>query len=211
MIRASLIQRMSGHRCWWPLTAAAAIALAGCSASRPVTSTDDPRALEEASRLCNEAERAEADGNFDKANGLYKQALNLRPDLGSAWNNLGVVFQKQKNNLAAADAFRRASDLLPGDPRPTENLAHIYLGNGLDDDALRYYREALDRDPSSLAALRGMTVALKRLNRTEVLYKDHLRRALMIETDPKWREMMERQRLRIDAELRDKMDSDIGG
>lgn len=198
-----------------PLTLGAALAMqVGCASNRTPDfglKGEDPAVLAEALRLCGIAERAQDAGRFEKAADFYKQALTLRKDLGGAWNNFGIALQAQKNYLDGAAAFRRAADLLPSDPRPLENLALVYLTLERDEEALRYYTESLERDPNWLPSLRGVASAVKRLRKSDEVIKDQLRRGMMMETDPAWREVMERQRLRVEQDLREKGKSETGG
>ena len=62
---------------------------------------------------------------------------------------------------------------------------------------------ALDRDANWVPALRGTALAARKLNKSDERLADVMRRGLMIETDPKWREVFQRERVRIEGALRE--------
>lgn len=52
----------------------------------------------------------------------YREVLRREPRNSAAWNGLGVAFTRTGRLRDAADCFRRASELAPGDPTPRRNL-----------------------------------------------------------------------------------------
>ncbi|WP_379921200.1 tetratricopeptide repeat protein [Erythrobacter sp. R86502] len=61
---------------------------------------------------------------------------------------------------AATDAFEAALAVDPGHTPVLVNLAEAAQLQGLQGKAIRYYREALDRDPDNFAAISGEGTAL---------------------------------------------------
>jgi len=157
--------------------------------------------LKEASRFFGMGRSAEARKDWADAEVYYRQAIAASPTLAGAWNNLGVVLMQQQNYLEATNAFRRAADLLPGDPTPYENLGLTYQRAGYAADALRAYELSLERDPSWLPSIRGYATSVKLLNRAEEADLRVLQRGLMLESDSKWRDLFNFQRLRIERDL----------
>jgi len=155
------------------------------------------QALEIAARASVEAEA----GRTEQAIELYQEALGLWNRMPAAYNNLGALLLEQGDRLGAAEAFRIASELEPRDPRPLTNLGALWTKVGYPDDGMVYFETALDRDPNDLAALRGVVAAADLLRRADERLLEHARRALMIETDPTWRDYLERQRIRIQQDL----------
>lgn len=157
----------------------------------------------EAAKLATQAEKALRDQKYEKAEEYGRQAIGLAPDLAGAWNNLGVALMEQQKYMDAAQAFKRAGDLTPTDPTPYENLGLVYYRAGFDTEALRWYTEALNRDPNWLPALRGAVACAQRLKKADEATLERCNRGLMLEQDDKWRETFERQKLRIEADLQE--------
>ena len=163
-------------------------------------------AKEMAARRDLEKERFEsAEKKFNEAIELYRQSIAQSRSLPFVWNNLGVLYMDAQNYVPAAEAFRNAADLDPNDPRPLENLGTLYHRVGRDAEALRYFGEALARDPSWLPALRGtVRCALRLPTGTGVSDEELLsrvERALMIERDAEWRAVFERAQVRLQGKL----------
>lgn len=190
------------------LLCASAAVLPGCTGAgmRTKQRADDPYAqLDERARrgreLFAQAEAAQNRGDPDLAIALYRDALRNAPDLAEAWNNLGILLMARSDYAGAAEAFRIAMDLRPTDPRPAENLGLAYLEAGWGVEALRYYEVALERDPNRRESLRGAIKATHLLNLADQKALDRVRRALLIENDPEWRMIAERERVRIEHRL----------
>jgi len=186
------------------LALAALTLLPACGKS---TKSDGPvsreQSVQEATRLFNMGRVAEKNRKWADAEVYYRQSISAYDDLAAAWNNLGVVMVQQQNYLEATNAFRRVADLLPQDPTPYENLGITYQRAGYADDALRAYESSLERDPNWLPSIRGYASSVKLLNRANDGDLEVLRRGLMLETDQKWRDLYDFQRLRIEQDLAD--------
>lgn len=185
----------------------AALAAAGCQpGGLRSQETFSPQAeearLKEAADLAYQAKLKADKGKIDEAIDLNRRALELDPDHVGALNNQGALLMARENYRDAMAAFERAADLLPRDPRPYENLALCWYQMGYDENALVYYRKSLERDPNWLPSLRGNVACLQRLNRADEQAPEQIRRALMIETDPTWRSVFERARIRVDSYLK---------
>jgi tetratricopeptide (TPR) repeat protein len=179
---------------------------AGCASKQhpPAPTVPSEEDLRKAMALASQGQAAMLKGEHTRAIELFNQAIVLRPDLGSAWNNLGLALWDRGTDLdyiQAAEAFRRAADLLPTDERPYHNLGVLYHERGFADEALRYFNLALERNPNAIDSLRGSVRAAKELLRSDEDGLKRVSRALMIETDPKWREIQEFERLRIQHDL----------
>jgi len=182
--------------------------LCACASSKPAADRASPdESLRRAMNLAASAQQAHVSGNFTKAIDLNKQSIAINGELGGVWNNLGISLMsrgKDLDFLEASQAFKRAADLLPGDERPYENLGVLYHDRGFDDDALRYFTLALERNPNALRSLRGAVGAAKGLLLSDDAGLERTKRALLIETDPAWREIFEFERLRVQQDLADK-------
>ena len=85
------------------LVSAAALALAGCRA-REITSLQ----RKEAASVASEAEFAVTMRDWKRAEGLYARAVELCPDAGDAWLNLGVVRVRLGDRGGARTAYKGA-------------------------------------------------------------------------------------------------------
>jgi tetratricopeptide (TPR) repeat protein len=182
--------------------AAACIALGACAARKPLTThQQSEQNLREAATLATQAERAQRAGDHPRAVELGRQAVTMYPSLGAAWNNLGISLMETQQNLDAVQAFQRAAELLPTDPKPYENLGLLYYRVGWAEDALKYYELSMERDQYWLPSLRGAAISAKSLLRSSDAILERAKRGLLIETDPKWRKVFEDEQMRVSGEL----------
>lgn len=159
------------------------------------------RDLAKATQLLAQADALRNDGKHPAAIEKYKQALLLRDDLPSAWNNVGVCLMAQNNYFEAQQAFIRAAELSPHDPRPYENVGLLYQNRFQDELALEYFQKSIDRAPNYLPAIRGAVKSASRLGRSDERLRDVVRRGLLLEKDPDWLRIMEHQRIRVEQDL----------
>lgn len=191
-------------------TALALALLAGCESKprnkgielpdQPATSSAVDR-ISRARALADQAYQAHVAGKVEEAIRLNQQAIAEYPDFPAAWNNLGVLFMERDQNLEAVSAFQRAAELSPKDPRFPYNIGVIWWRLGYGEEAAKQFNLALERDPNYLPALRhSIQWDVRRGQATEET-ADRLRRALLLERDPKSREWLQRQQLLVSEEL----------
>lgn len=187
------------------LVLAAAGLIPACATSTrpapPDQAAADARASD-ARKLFVEANEARNDGKNDEAIDLYRRSLGLDGTNAAAWNNLGTLLIERGEYMHAASALRSAADLSPADPRPLENLGLAYFRAGYDDDALRFYIESLQRDPNFQGSIRGVALCSQRLNRATEQILEILGRGVMSENDPAWRQTIQRERIRVEQQLK---------
>lgn len=198
--------RRRRHRPSLCLAASAlSLTLAGCaggSAAAPETTRievgDRAERLASARRLALEAQETEDPG---QAIAKYRQALKAYPDLAAAWNNLGVRLLAEERYMEAAEAFASASDHSQAEPRPLYNLGLTWERAGYLSDALKHYKQALDRDPRYLPALRGALRSEILIGEASEQTLERLRLAIGLETDPRWRQWFQDQRSIVERRL----------
>jgi tetratricopeptide (TPR) repeat protein len=95
----------------------------GCSLPR-LTVHEDPLSPEEHLQLGMSYEQG---GELDMAMREYERAAD---DLPLAWLYLGNVHYVRKDTAAAEKAYRKAIEVLPGNPEPLNNLAWIWYEQG---------------------------------------------------------------------------------
>jgi tetratricopeptide (TPR) repeat protein len=189
------------------LTVAGALglAVAGCETRPKTTTIQDTSAvrLGEARRLAAQAQAEQSAGHNERAIQLYRQALDQSPELGFAWNNLGLLYMEKDNYLDAVEMFQGASEQLQGvqGAKPLYNIGLAYWKRGFGAKALTFFEKALERDPRDVDALRGAVLAAKSMDVADDKALDRVRRALLIESDPRFKRMEQSEQFRIETTL----------
>lgn len=173
--------------------------------------TDTTSGVAQARAFAADANRAFAAKDYTRAADLNRKAIALDSSMGWAWNNLGIALLEQKEYLGAADALKKAAELLQNDPRPLENLGLTHATAGYDSESLKYYALSLEKDPYWLPSLRGALLAQKRMLLSDEDGLDRVKRGLYTEKDPTWRKVFEVERMRIEQELAERKRSNSRG
>ncbi len=187
------------------MLAAAGPALVGCKTNKSDQLSRDASRMRqeeaEAAKQClalvREGQRLEKLKKTDQAIKLYREAVEVYPESPFAWNNLGRLFMQRQENMEAATAFEQAARLSTADPVPVHNLGTLYESMGWENDAQRYYTEALQRDPNYVPSLRRSVWLDVSYNKVTDLTEQRLKRALMLNKDPKWQELLLRAKVRM--------------
>jgi Tfp pilus assembly protein PilF len=95
--------------------------LAVDSLRRSLKGEEDPRALNNLAWLLQES------GLNSEAEAHVRQALELKPDLNSAWDTLGVILMKTERFDEAAQAFGKCIELAPDGALAKLHLAQLDL------------------------------------------------------------------------------------
>lgn len=75
-------------------------------------------------------------GKMAEALSSLRRAVQIRPDMGAAWMELGCVYMRKQALEAAEQAFRRANDLGEATPRLHSLMAEALVGLGRDEEAI---------------------------------------------------------------------------
>jgi len=81
--------------------------------------------------------------NEDKASFHYQQALQLQPNMPTAYSGLAMVMLKKGFPAQAHDFIQKAIQFKPNDPDLHHNFAQILLKEGRYDEAIRQSRKAI--------------------------------------------------------------------
>ncbi len=91
----------------------------------------------------------ESTGQREQAKPVYEQILKLQPDNGVALNNLAFMMAESGNDLdQALTLVQRAKQKMPNDANVADTMGWIYIKKGLSDDAIRIYRELVQKNPT---------------------------------------------------------------
>jgi tetratricopeptide (TPR) repeat protein len=194
------------------LLVVAAAALSVCAALSGCRRYGDPLPVPSAAQdaidrgkameMVRAAQRLEYKGYNDEAELKYLEAVRTYRETPAAWNNMGRLLMKRGDNGKAAEAFTIAAEVSPRDPLPYYNLGALWDTLGYLEDAGRWYEESLKRDENFQPALRRAILIDQLLNRGNEVTARRVQRAILQETDPWWKDRLQRERARLTEELR---------
>ena len=87
------------------------------------------------------------DSDKAKAIELYSSALDLDPNYGIVWNQLGYLYSDHGDFDKAIECFQKYASLSPWDANPVDSIAELYFRMGRLDLAIAKYKEALAIKP----------------------------------------------------------------
>ena len=89
-------------------------------------------------------------GKVDEAIAQYEIAIQLDPEFGNPYNDIGVYLMQQQKLDEAIPWLERAKQAKRYEPRhfPYLNLGRLYLTKGMLQKALQEFRGALERNPN---------------------------------------------------------------
>ena len=94
-------------------------------------------------------------------------ALELKPDDGAVYMNLGNALQDMEKPDEAIACYRRALEITPGNADVCNNLGNTLRSQGKLDQAVAYYRRALDLRSDFAEAHNNLGVALKQQGKAD--------------------------------------------
>jgi tetratricopeptide (TPR) repeat protein len=134
----------------------------------------------DAELLHKEGVAAVKQGRLDEAVGLFRQALEVRPDFVAAHHNLAVAFAKNKRFAQAVESFQRALRLSPGSVDAHGNLGLAYLEHGEPEQAVAHLSRAVELRPGLAEPFNNLGVALMQLSKPQEAAEAY-QRALALE------------------------------
>jgi tetratricopeptide (TPR) repeat protein len=88
-------------------------------------------------------------GNFESAVNHYQKALRIEPDFYPALNNLGALYERQKDHTQAETALLQSLQINADDAEAYINLGHVLYEEGRYQAAVERLQEGLKRSPQS--------------------------------------------------------------
>ncbi len=103
----------------------------------------------------------EATGQGDKAKPVYEQILKVQPDNVVALNNLAFIMAESGSDLdQALTLAQRAKQKLPNDANVADTLGWIYIKKNLSDDAIKIFRDLVQKNPTHVTWRLHLAMAL---------------------------------------------------
>ncbi len=111
--------------------------------------------------LLQTATQKHQSGQWDEAESLYKQILQLSPGLENQYqaiasSNLGNIFEQQGNLDAAVESYQQALSFKPDYAEAYYNLGNVFLQQGFLGAAFESYQQALNINPNYAQADRNL-------------------------------------------------------
>jgi tetratricopeptide (TPR) repeat protein len=119
-------------------------------------------------------------GNTQKAEALYRKALELEPDYAPAANNLAyLMLENRRDADGALPLALMARKKMPDSSGAADTLAWVYYQKGLYGFAAGLLREALQRNPNNATYHYHLGMVCQKQNK-KIEARKHLQRALQI-------------------------------
>lgn len=130
----------------------------------------------QSNQLQQQAERALAEKDFDSAEKLLMEALQLTPSAASIANNLGIIALRKNDIVTAASWFQKASDEAPYKPEILGNLGLVRWMQRQYEESYALLTKAFSRGyESNLGNYILGTLGLQKGNSKDAL--EHLKKA----------------------------------
>ena len=124
-----------------------------------------------------------SEGYLRKSLRAADAALRLNPELGEAWTTLGAIRHEELDFAGAEEAFARALELSPQNPKTLHWYGYFLYDTARQDEADRVLRAALERDP--LSPILNYAVSTNQIAMREFDAAERGFRAIM-EADPEF-------------------------
>jgi tetratricopeptide (TPR) repeat protein len=102
-----------------------------------------------AKKAFEKAEQADAKGNRQQAEELFRQAISIDPQFADAFNELGTIQAARGDFPQAIESFQKAIDAAPEHPTALANLSIVLAKSARYDEAAIVARHALRLMPGS--------------------------------------------------------------
>jgi len=109
-------------------------------------------------------------GRVDEAIDAYHQAITIKPDLYTAWYNLGNALYRLQRYEEAVEAQRQAAVLAPNDHQIWSNLGAALVQAKRFQEAVASYRRAVALQPNHGETLANLGAALRKLGQVDEVF-----------------------------------------
>ena len=120
--------------------------------------------------------------DYKGAISIYRTMLEKQPNIGEAWNNLGVAYREIGNQDEAISCFRRAVAFAPYMAEAWNNLGVSQDEFNLIENAPKSYRKAIEIQPDYASAHLNLGISLQKLGRLKEA-EEHYNKVLEIKPD----------------------------
>jgi tetratricopeptide (TPR) repeat protein len=101
-------------------------------------------------------------GNLDDARTEYERAVELDPKSPIGYNNLGIVYRRQKLDFLAIGQFKRALEIEPRYYKAANNMGNCFYSTGEYEEAIKNYKDALKIRPSFAEAYYNLALCYEK-------------------------------------------------
>jgi tetratricopeptide (TPR) repeat protein len=122
---------------------------------------------------------------FDEAEGLYKKATELDPQLAIAYTNLGNIRFRRGDEMGAEQLYRKALEIDERQPEAHYNLGYVMLERGYASRAVTYFEAAIKADPRFADAHFNLAMAYEALG-DKARARGHWKKYLELEPTGTW-------------------------
>jgi tetratricopeptide (TPR) repeat protein len=109
--------------------------------------------------------------SLEKASALLRETVTELPSLPRPWANLGVIYERQGNEAAALECYRRAAILSPSDAQSWSKLGYLHDRTNNKQDAINSYMQAVDAWMNMMSEHAGRT---SRIYQTRFVISDDI-------------------------------------
>ncbi len=145
---------MKGLR--WVATVLGLIALLGCAAGRKTGSMDS---AEKARAHYERGVSLSGEKRFKEALSAFTKAVDIYPDYGAAYYNMGIIYHELDLADDAIAAYRKAIEIDPEDVTARNNLGNVLMRQGHLSAAIRELEQAVKIDPTYGLARHNLALA----------------------------------------------------
>jgi predicted TPR repeat methyltransferase len=130
----------------------------------------------------NLARLKQQESDYKGAISIYRTMLEKQPNIGEAWNNLGVAYREIGNQDEAISCFRRAVAFAPYMAEAWNNLGVSQDEFNLIENAPKSYRKAIEIQSDYASAHLNLGISLQKLGRLKEA-EEHYNKVLEIKPD----------------------------
>jgi tetratricopeptide (TPR) repeat protein len=98
--------------------------------------------------------------DYAKAVEHYVMCTMIDSNYSPAYNSLGYAYRSLEKYDDAENAFKKYTELIPGDPNPPDSYAELLMKRGKFDESIATYKKALSIDPNFVSSHVGVAANL---------------------------------------------------